>query len=147
MVKKILVPVDGSESSGKALSFAADIAEKYKAKLSVLFVAPHKVDDGLRHFATHEYNLKDEGAITTISEKIGKSTINRMVNKLKSNILINPVVLFGDPASRIVEYSTACDFDMIVMGSRGLGSIKGIMMGSVSHKVSRKVECTFVSVK
>ena len=147
MVKNILVPVDGSESSGKALTFAVDIAEKYNAKISVIFVASHEIDDGLRHFTTYEYNLKDESAVTTVSEKLGKSTINRMINKLESNIVINPVVLFGDPASRIVEYSTACDFDMIVMGNRGLGSIKGIMMGSVSRKVSRKVKCTFVSVK
>jgi len=146
-MNKILVPVDGSESSRKALIFAVDIAEKYKAKLSVLFVASHEIDDGLRHFTTHEYNLKDENAFTTVSEKMGKNTINRMINKLKSNIMINSVVLFGDPAARIVEYSTACDFDMIVMGNRGLGSIKGIMMGSVSRKVSRQVKCTFVSVK
>ena len=147
MVKNILVPVDGSESSGKALTFAVDIAEKYKAKLSVLFVASHEIDDRLRQFTTHEYNLKDKSAITTVSEKMGKSTINEMVSKLKSSIVINPVVLFGDPAARIIEHSTAFDFDMIVMGNRGLGSIKGIMMGSVSRKVSREVKCTFVSVK
>jgi len=45
MLKNILVPVDGSEHSGKALTLAVDVAEKHDATLSVLFVASHKIDD------------------------------------------------------------------------------------------------------
>ena len=147
MIKSILAPVDGSELSGKALTLAVDIAEKYDANLSVLFVASPKIDEELRHFTTLEYNLKDDSAVTAVSEQMGKSTINRMINKLKTNVVIRTVVLFGDPAARIVEYSMNNNFDMVVMGNRGLSDIKGMMMGSVSRKVSRQVKCTFVSVK
>jgi len=126
---------------------AVDIAEKYGAKLSVLFVASHEVDEGLRHFTSLEYNKKDGCVVTTVSEKIGKSTINQMIGKLKTNVEIRPVVLFGNPANRIVEYSATSNFDMIVMGNRGLGDIKGMIVGSVSRKVSKQVQCTFVSIK
>jgi len=54
VIKNILVPVDGSEHSGKALTLAVDIAEKYDANLSVLFVASHKINEELRHFAANE---------------------------------------------------------------------------------------------
>jgi len=145
MIKNILIPVDGSEHSGKALSLAVDIAEKHDADLSVLFVVSHEIEEELNHFTTSESNLKDDNAV--ISEQMGKRMINRMLNKLKTNVVIRNVVLFGNPAARIVEYSTNNNFDMVVMGNRGLSDIKGIMMGSVSRKVRKLFECTFVSIK
>jgi len=144
MIKSILVPVDGSEHSVKALTLAVDIAEKYDATLSVLFVASHKINEDLRHYTAHEFNSKDD---SDVSEQIGKSTINRMINKLKSNVVIKPVVLFGNPAAQIIEYSMDNNFDMVVMGNRGLSDIKGMMMGSVSRRVRRLVKCAFVSIK
>ena len=145
MIKNILVPVDGSEHSGKALALAVDIAEKHDANLSVLFVISHEIEEELSHFTNSESNPKDDNAV--ISEQMGKSMINRMINKLKTNVVIRNVVLFGNPADRIVEYSMKNNFDMVVMGNRGLSNIKGIMMGSVSRKVRKLVECTFVSIK
>ena len=70
-----------------------------------------------------------------------------MINKLETNVVIRPVVLFGKPADKIMEYIMASKVDMVIMGNRGLGSIKGMMMGSVSRKVSNQVKCTFVSIK
>jgi len=144
MIKNILVPVDGSEHSGRALTLAVDIAEKYDAILSVLFVASHKINEDLRHYTAHEFNSKDD---SDISEQIGKGTINRMINKLKTNVVIKSVVLFGDSAAQIVEYSMDNNIDMVVMGNRGLSDIKGMMMGSVSRRVRRLVKCAFVSIK
>ena len=69
-----------------------------------------------------------------------------MINKLKTNIVIKPVVLIGNPAEQIVEYSMNKNFDMVVMGNRGLSDIKGMMMGSVSRRVRRLIKCTFVPV-
>jgi nucleotide-binding universal stress UspA family protein len=151
MIKSILVPVDGSEHSGKALTLAVDVAEKYDASLSVLFVASHKVDGDLQHFAATEYSSeyipKYDRVVRELSENMGKRTIKELIGKLKTNVVIKPVVLFGDPADQIVEYSMNKNFDMVVMGNRGLSDIKGMMMGSVSRKVRRLVKCAFVSIK
>ena len=151
MIKSILVPVDGSEHSGKALTLAVDVAEKYDANLSVLFVASHEIDKDMHHFAATEYSSeyipKYGRVVREVSGNIGKNTIKRMINKLKTNVVIKPVVLIGDPAEQIVEYSMNNNFDMVVMGNRGLSDIKGMMMGSVSRRVRRLVKCTFVSVK
>jgi len=146
-MKNILVPIDGSEHSGKALSLAVDIAEKYDANLSVLFVVPHEIDEELQHFTNLEYNRVDHSAVTAVSEQMGKTTIYRMIRKLKTNVVIRAVVLFGNPASQIIEYAKNNNFDMVVMGNRGLSNIKGLLMGSVSQKVSKLVKCTFVSIK
>ncbi len=151
MLKNILVPVDGSEYSGKALTLAVDIAEKYDATLSVLFVASHKIDEDMHHFAATEYSgeyiPKYGRVVKEVSENFGKSTSKRMIKNLKTKVVIKPVVLIGDPAAQIVEYSIDSNFDMVVMGNRGLSDIKGMMMGSVSRRVRRLVKCTFVSVK
>ena len=151
MIKSILVPVDGSEHSGKALTLAVDIAEKYDATLSVLFVASHEIDGNMQHFVATEYSSeyipKYDRVVREVSGNIGKNTIKRMIDKLKTNVEIKLVVLIGDPAKQIVEYSINNNFDMIVMGNRGLSDIKGMMMGSVSRRVRRLVKCTFVSVK
>ncbi|MEN8244501.1 MAG: universal stress protein [Thermodesulfobacteriota bacterium] len=151
MIRSILVPVDGSEHSAKALMLAVDIAEKYDANLSVLFVASHEIDGDIHHFAVTEYSSeyipKYGRVVREVSENIGKRTIKRMIDKLKTNVVINPVVLSGNPAEQIVEYSMNNNFDMVIMGNRGLSDIKGMMMGSVSRRVRRLVKCTFVSIK
>ncbi len=121
------------------------------ASLSVLFVASHEIDGDIHHFAATEYSSeyipKYDRVVRELSENMGKSTINRMINKLKTKVVIKSVVLIGNPAEQIVEYSMNNNFDMVVMGNRGLSDIKGIIMGSVSRKVRKLVECTFVSIK
>jgi nucleotide-binding universal stress UspA family protein len=147
MINNVLVPVDGSVNSGKALTLGVDIAEKYNAKLSILFVASYEIDKELQHFTSLEYNPEDDSAVRTASEQIGKSTIKRMIEKLETNIAIKSVVIFGNAATRIVEYARNKKFDIVVMGTRGLSDIKGLLMGSVSRKVSKSIECTFVTIK
>ena len=147
MANNILVPVDGSANSAKALRLAVDIAEKYIAKLTVLYVASYEIDAELQHFAALEYNPEDDSSVRTASEQIGKSTIKRMIDKLETSIAVKSIVLFGNPATMIVEYVKNNDFDMVVMGNRGLSKIKGLLMGSVSRKVSNSIDCTFVSIK
>ena len=56
-------------------------------------------------------------------------------------------LLFGNPADEIVEFAKQKQIDLIVMGSRGLSDIKGLFLGSVSHKVSHLAECTCITVK
>ena len=53
----------------------------------------------------------------------------------------------GDPAATILRLAKGLDADMIVLGSRGLGDVKGLLLGSVSHKVAHLAECTCVAVK
>ena len=147
VIKKVLVPVDGSEHSAKALGLAAVIAEKFDAALSALFVASLDIDEELQHFTNHEYSFSAHNSVMAASEQIGKSILKGMINKLEPGVKVKTVVLFGNPASRIIEYARDNSFDMIVMGNRGLSDIKGLLMGSVSRKVNRQVKCTFITVK
>ena len=53
----------------------------------------------------------------------------------------------GDAAAIILEVANDQSADMIVMGSRGLGNVKGLLLGSVSHKVTQLSECSCITVK
>ena len=60
---------------------------------------------------------------------------------------VERMIEIGDPTRRILAAAKARDVNLIVMGSRGLGDFKGLMLGSVSHKVSHAAECTCVTVR
>ena len=57
------------------------------------------------------------------------------------------VVEEGDPVERILEAQKREQADLIVLGSRGLGNMKGLLLGSVSHKVAHLAECACLTVK
>ena len=60
---------------------------------------------------------------------------------------INRVIAEGDPADVIIDYASSESADLIVMGTRGLSDLQGIIVGSVSHKVSHLADCTCISVR
>ena len=148
MVKKILVPTDGSEHANKAIQFAADLATQYDATLYLMHVVS-KLDipeDFLRYAEIEGF---EEAPETIYLQKIGDAIIGeaeKRVNREKVK-KIHTELVQGDPAERILEFAREQGVDMIVIGSRGLGNVKGLLLGSVSTKVCHLAECTCVSVK
>ena len=150
MVTKILVPVDGSDHAEKAVDLAADLAGKYGATLTLIHVmstiGSSRVPDELRelerieHVQVTEHDLL-EGVARKIVERAGKGAGEHGIKPQ------HIVIVAGDPAAEIVAYVEREGCDLIVMGSRGLGNIKGLLMGSVSHKVTHLAPCTCISVK
>lgn len=82
-----------------------------------------------------------------ILEKIGKKLINELIEKAKPVKPPKTLVLYGDPAANIIEYVKENNIDAVVMGSRGMSDLRGLLVGSVSHKVSSLAECTCIMVK
>jgi len=174
MVQSILVPTDGSPNAHKAVMLAGDLAEKYGAKVILLhaLLRGHLPEGILRaaeaeHIGTHLHktgsnlaadsvgiiaNLKTQKStqvpVETL-EFIGKMVLGGAVQALKDKGVtdITKIVEEGDPAQLILDNARLHKADMIVMGSRGLGDLKGLLVGSVSHKVSHHAECTCVSVR
>ena len=65
----------------------------------------------------------------------------------KSGININTVLIEGDPASKIIGYSEMEKFDIIIIGSRGMGQFKEMILGSVSNKVIHHAKCSVMVVR
>ena len=146
MISNILIPLDGSEHSEKALHIGCDIAIKYGAAVHLLHVTQSPVRDqtlviGGAALTAHARPEELADAGSSVIEFAEEYAQKRGVKA------ISGVVKSGDPAQRIIESARENRSDMIVMGSRGLSNIGGLLLGSVSHKVTNIAPCTCVTVK
>lgn len=150
MIKKMIVPIDGSEHSDRALNYALDLAEKYSAEIKLLSVAQPVVATGpmfltqpmLSPASTAIYVKEIEAA----HEKMLAEAFKK-AKETKPNINISKQLVNGRPADKIVEITNKGKFDLIVMGSRGTGGIKEFFLGSVSDRVADETRCPVLLVK
>ena len=175
MFETVLVPTDGSDHARKAVLLASDIASKYKARVVLLHVLSRgPVPESVRRMAEVEHIAGEpaKGAPLTPEAKFPASFIlgkkaeseaetAQVLQFLADNILtgakrmaedhgvesVSTVVAEGDAAEQILQHAEKESANLIVMGSRGLSDLKGLLMGSVSHKVSQLSHCSCVTVK
>jgi nucleotide-binding universal stress UspA family protein len=150
MIQTVLVPTDGSEHADKAVAFAADLAQKYGARIVLLHVMTDvgtgRVPDELRGLQRLEH-------VDVTERDIRQAAVNELLRTAEKTArahgaeAVETVVLEGRPASGILDCARERGVDLIVMGSRGVGDLKGLLMGSTSHKVAHLAECTCVSVR
>ncbi len=138
MIKNILVPVDGSECSDRAVIEAIAMAEYCEAKLSFLYVA------NINQLAINAY-LSD--AILDAVTKAGKVILDRAMETVPTGIPKEAYSETGAPAVVIMDFVAEHNPDMIIMGSRGLGLVKGVLLGSVSQYVVEQSKCPVMVVK
>lgn len=147
MFTHILVPVDGSAEAAKALEVAAVLAQAGDAQLTLLHVAASReVPDSMKRFIESEHLLdSDRAAFAVVGERILQDAVEQVQDhtlaKLESELDE------GDPATRILAFAKENAVDCIVMGSRGLGLLKGMLMGSVSYKVNHLAHCSVILVR
>ena len=137
-IKNILVPVDGSEGSDRAITHAISIAEICEAKLSFLYVA------NINQLAINAC-LSD--AILEAVTKAGNVILDRAMEMATSGIEKEAFSETGSPAVVILDFATSNNADLIVMGSRGLGIVKGVLLGSVSQYIVEQARCPVLVVK
>ena len=138
MIKNILVPVDGSEGSDKAVAKAIGIAEVCGAKLYFIYVA------NINQLAI---NAALSNAILTAVTKAGEIIVERAENMVPSGIECESLLETGSPAAVILEFEEKLSADLIVMGSRGLGFVKGVLLGSVSQYIMERSKCPVLVIK
>jgi len=148
---KILVAIDGSEPAWKALDLAIELARHRQARLLILHVIPYEpIAEGLRAFAATEHvPYEDEEALVHFARTLGDS-LTRDAEKSARRAGLTAVqgrTAEGRPADQILALAAAERVDMIILGSRGRGDAKALLLGSVSHKVANQATCTCVTVK
>ena len=138
MMKNILVPVDGSEGSDRAVAEAIAMAEICEAKLNFLYVA------NINQLAINAC-LSD--AILEAVTKAGNVILDRDIEMVPSGIEKDAYSETGSPAVVILDFAASNDIDLIIMGSRGLGIVKGVLLGSVSQYIVEQAKCPVLVVK
>jgi nucleotide-binding universal stress UspA family protein len=146
MMKKFLVPVDGSEHSQKALEFACELAEKFAATLLIIHVPQGQLEDrvmvmGGASIMVHADRNALEQAGRAVLEAAQRAAENAGVTAVSTELVA------GEPAEEILKSAADSAADLIVIGSRGLGSFGSLLLGSVSTKVNHAAPCTCITVR
>lgn len=138
--KAILVAADGSEPSLRAVEAAGRMAASDNVPLYLLYVIRDmQFPQALSRMAEVERLVGTRSDVLNyVADKILKDAKQRA--KKAGAKTIETVTANGDPASCIVETANGKDVDLIVVGTRGLGSMAGALLGSVSRKVSNIAE-------
>ncbi len=148
MLSHILVAVDGSEHADRAVDFAAELARCARAAVTVVHAIPTTavVPLILGSYADLEQVTADsrESLEASAAELVGQA---RERLEAAGVTTVTTRVEFGPPARIITDIAREIDADVIVMGRRGLGELRGLLLGSVSHKVSQVADATVVTVR
>lgn len=142
MFNNVLVAIDGSKMSEKVLKVAAQFAKEQGSKLTLIHVAKDLVIPTTMVVADYEKILEEmrNAAMALLREAQQKLE----QQDVKAEILYKQ----GSSISRlIVQVAQEQSADLIIIGSRGLGNIKGLMLGGVSQKVAQLSQCPVLLVK
>jgi nucleotide-binding universal stress UspA family protein len=144
-LNRILVPVDFSAHSTKAIRFATTLANKFGAQLVLL----HVVEDP---FVTGAW--QSEAFVPNIPELLDDLTraAETHLHDLKKDLaahgfVVETAVITGKPARAIVEHAATGRFDLIVMGTYGRTGLSHAVMGSVAERVVQKAPCAVLTVR
>lgn len=141
-IKRILVPLDFSASSTRALDYACRLAVKFSASIHLVHVCevPSMITASMDAYAI---------AYTDFSQRLGEEAelqLNREAARI-SDLKVTTEVLFGQPAMSIIDAASANQSDLIVMGTHGHGAVMHMMMGNVAERVVRGAPCPVLTVR
>ncbi|WP_281976115.1 universal stress protein [Halobacillus litoralis] len=139
MYKKILLAADGSEHSIRAAKRAAELSSLQRAgEVTVIYVV-----DGDQS----KSDVSTGGNKDTIDQRRHQRL--RPVENILSeeNVSFNIEMRHGAPGPAIVKYANEGEFNLVIIGSRGLNTLQEMVLGSVSHKVAKRAKCPVMIVK
>ena len=136
--KKIIVPADGSENGKRALEHALAIVKRNDAELILVHVA--NIVSAISGGYVSEQIAED-------MEETGKKILSEVAEDVPADMKVKCVFEVGSPGPAVLAVAKKYDADLIVMGSRGLGPLKGLFMGSVSSYVTSHSTCPVLIVK
>jgi nucleotide-binding universal stress UspA family protein len=141
----IVVGVDGSDHSRRALSWAMRQAASHHVPLTALAVRPNPVRPATGiYWGAHAY--PEDSHNSEVAQKAVEEMVEQAGNEIGETppeVTVN--VVTGDPAEELINASH--DADMVVVGSRGSGGFTSLLLGSVSNKVTHHAACPVVVIR
>ncbi len=128
-MKRILVAVDGSDTANKAAHMAAEIAVRFGSKLTLAYVIPRLL------LPPDVYGLT-LAEVEREQRSFADKLVGEAMAKLgDAGVEVDTTVLSGSPAESLAELAAAPEVDLVVVGSRGRGSVARVFLGSVSDRL------------
>lgn len=139
MFERIVLAVDGSQHSMRAVVYARSLAEAYGAKILLVHAYPHTSD--LR-------GAEQYGNLVSRRKSTGQEVLNEARKNLGGKSFeVEEDLLEGPAAEAILKVARTRNADLIILGTRGKGSLEGVLFGSVSSKVTHYADCTVMVVR
>jgi nucleotide-binding universal stress UspA family protein len=139
--KQIICPVDFSESSVRALAYAAAFAGWYDAQLTGLHVVPTFEPMQVRGDLAEPVRV-----VTPMPREQVVEEMSRSLNLAALSSRTTPIAESGDPQATIIDQALSKKADLIVMGTHGRRGFKRLLLGSVAEAVLREAPCPVLTV-
>ena len=145
IIRKILVPVDGSDCSFEAVEYAVNLAAKHNSEICLVFIVPTS--------ASNYYLMTEDWSPVLVCtmremEEEGESILLSTVTSVKeAGTKARAQLDYGRPAHKIVQIAKEENSDMIVMGRSSRSFVARWLFGSVSDEVVRRAPCPVLVVK
>ena len=144
MIKRLLVPIDFSTPSLKALDYAVEFAKPFKPEFVLLHVleplyypGPGAMDGGF-----------DMGLVFQEIERAGREQLSHATTRLKRRGLrVRSLLLAGSASQVIVETAKKLHADLIVMATHGRTGLSHVLIGSVAERVVREASCPVLTIR
>jgi nucleotide-binding universal stress UspA family protein len=153
MFEGILVPLDGSEHSLKALDMAIQIAKKFSGKITLVNVysvvaVPMMPEPSMATAGIPVMAAPDISKLIEATQKVGNRILDDGEQRVKAaKVEVNRLLEEGHTVQQIVRVAKEGNFELIVMGARGISRIREMLLGSVSDGVIHHVACPVLVVK
>lgn len=138
MYQHIVLATDGSDNALRAARHAVTLAKFGNTKVEILYVADFKK-------AKYEVLHAESNEALDYERRQKVRPVEDLL--LAENISYDVKILHGEPGPTIVEYVNEQGADLVIIGSRGLNSLQEMVLGSVSHKVVKRVKAPVLVVK
>jgi nucleotide-binding universal stress UspA family protein len=155
LFQKILVPLDGSEHSLKALEQAVQIAKKFSGKITLIHAYSVSVQPVMlpEPSASGSLNIPvltnaEYSRMADATRMLGNRILEDGEQRIKAEkVPVERVLVEGHAVQEIVRVAGEGNFDLIVIGARGISHIKEILLGSVTDGVIHHVHCPVLVIK
>jgi nucleotide-binding universal stress UspA family protein len=153
--QKILVPLDGSEHSLKALEGAAQIAKKFSGKITLTHVYSVSVQPVMMpepstsgSFGMPILTGAEVSRMIEAAQEYGNRILENGEQRIKSEkVQVKKMLVEGHAVQEIVRLANEGNFDLIVVGARGISHMREILLGSVTDGVIHHVHCPVLVIK
>ena len=158
MLRKILVPIDGSEHARSALNMALELARIHGSEVEILHVTSFSeeytpTESEEARAPMREESLSPSEWMSEYMAKVREDKEKMLGQALRDaeamypNLRITSKLLLGRPGGTIVSEAMEGGFDLVVIGSRGLGGLAKLVLGSVSQRVVNESKVPVLVVK
>jgi nucleotide-binding universal stress UspA family protein len=150
-ITKILVGIDGSESSFNAANYATDLSVKFNSEVILLSIVPSKIHHGdssgvfgmVSQSYLNDYKKEAEKWFKEIINSVKNEETFEIEKKIKTDIITTPFSI----AASILNYAEERDVDLILIGTRGNSGLKKMLLGSVASDIVTYSYCPVLIIK